>query len=178
MGRCICPHTSRKKKVSSGSAASIRRSVRARTSTRWFRGDIQFDLTAPEKVLHSQDGNGHGARHKSLDKNRVMIEEGYETYRDMMLKKPYADPSAMKLRSETIAESNPKAKNMNLMSLVDSSFVERLDCESAFDRIRARRALPISSMDRIRRPLPGVDLRPGSRLCLRRRAEVYSGPPR
>jgi hypothetical protein len=69
-----------------------------------------------------------------LDKNRAMIEEGYETYRDMMLKKPYADPSATKLLLEIIAESNPKAKNMNLMSLVDSSFVERLDREGAFDR--------------------------------------------
>jgi ABC-type nitrate/sulfonate/bicarbonate transport system substrate-binding protein len=30
-----------------------------------------------------------------LDKNRAMVEEGYETYRDMLLKKPYADPSAL-----------------------------------------------------------------------------------
>jgi len=69
-----------------------------------------------------------------LDRNRAMIEEGYETYRDMMLKKPYVDPSAMKLLLEMIAESNPKAKNMNLMSLVGSSFVERLDREGVFDR--------------------------------------------
>src|SRR5262249_34279082 len=43
-----------------------------------------------------------------LDKNRVMVEEGYETYRDMLLKKPYADPSAMKILLDVIAESNPK----------------------------------------------------------------------
>jgi hypothetical protein len=29
----------------------------------------------------------------ALEKNRAMIEEGYETYCEMMLKKPYADPS-------------------------------------------------------------------------------------
>ena len=69
-----------------------------------------------------------------LDKNRAMIEEGYETYRDMMLKKPYADPSAMKLLVEMIAESNPKAKSINVTSLVDSTFVERLDREGVFDR--------------------------------------------
>lgn len=69
-----------------------------------------------------------------LEKNRAMIEEGYETYRDMMLKKPYADPSAMKLLVEMIAESNPKAKNVNLAALVDSSFVERLDRQGVFDR--------------------------------------------
>lgn len=66
------------------------------------------------------------------DKNRVMIEEGYETYREMMLKKPYADPSSMKLLLELIAESNPKAKNVAL--LVDSTFVEWLDREGVFDR--------------------------------------------
>jgi hypothetical protein len=63
-----------------------------------------------------------------------MIEEGYETYRDMMLKKPYADPNAMKILVEIIAESNPKAKAVNLAALVDSSFVERLDREGMFDR--------------------------------------------
>jgi len=69
-----------------------------------------------------------------LEKNRAMIEEGYETYRDMMLKKPYADPNATKMLMEIIAESNPKAKSVNLASLVDSSFVERLDREGMFDR--------------------------------------------
>jgi hypothetical protein len=69
-----------------------------------------------------------------LDKNRAMIEEGYETYRAMMLKKPYADPSAMKLLLELIAESNPKAKGVHVASLVDSTFVERLDREGVFDR--------------------------------------------
>lgn len=69
-----------------------------------------------------------------LEKNRAMIEEGYETYRDMMLKKPYADVNAMKILLEVIAESNPKAKTVNLASLVDSSFVERLDREGVFDR--------------------------------------------
>jgi NitT/TauT family transport system substrate-binding protein len=68
-----------------------------------------------------------------LEKNRAMIEEGYETYRDMMLKKPYADPASMKLLLEMIAESNPKAKNINVASLIDSSFVERLDRAGIFD---------------------------------------------
>jgi hypothetical protein len=40
----------------------------------------------------------------------------------------------MKLLLEVIAESNPKAKGMNLTALVDSSFVERLDREGALDR--------------------------------------------
>lgn len=69
-----------------------------------------------------------------LDNNRAMIEEGYETYRDMMLKKPYPDPNALKLIVEMIAESNPKAKNVNLASVIDPSFVERLDKEGALDR--------------------------------------------
>jgi len=69
-----------------------------------------------------------------LEKNRAMIEEGYETYRDMMLKKPYADANSMKILLEVIAESNPKAKAVNLAALVDSSFVERLDREGMFDR--------------------------------------------
>jgi NitT/TauT family transport system substrate-binding protein len=68
-----------------------------------------------------------------LEKNRAMIEEGYETYREMMLKKPYADPAAMKILMEIIAETNPKAKAVNLATLVDSSFVERLDREGVFD---------------------------------------------
>jgi NitT/TauT family transport system substrate-binding protein len=70
----------------------------------------------------------------SMDKNRAMVEEGYETYRDMLLRKPYADPSAMKILLEIIAESNPKAKNVNLASLIDSSYVERLDWEGLFGR--------------------------------------------
>jgi hypothetical protein len=45
-----------------------------------------------------------------LEKNRAMIEEGYVTYRQMMLKKPHADPSAMKILTAMIAEANPKAK--------------------------------------------------------------------
>ena len=69
-----------------------------------------------------------------LEKNRAMIDEGYETYREMMLKKPYADPGAMKLLLEIIAESNPKVRSVNLASLIDSSFVERLDREGVFDR--------------------------------------------
>lgn len=69
-----------------------------------------------------------------LDKNRAMIEEGYETYRDMMLKKPYADAGAMKLLVEMIAESNPKAKSINIASLIDSSFVERLDREGMLEK--------------------------------------------
>jgi len=69
-----------------------------------------------------------------LDKNRAMIEEGYETYRDMMLKKPYADVGAMKLLLEMVGESNPKARSINILSLVDSSFVERLDREGLLDK--------------------------------------------
>jgi hypothetical protein len=69
-----------------------------------------------------------------LDKNRAMLEEGYETYRDMLLKKPYADPNAMKILLDVIAESNPKAKNMNLAALIDSSFVERLDKQGTFGK--------------------------------------------
>jgi len=69
-----------------------------------------------------------------LEKNRAMVEEGYETYRDMLLKKPYADPSAMKILLEVIAESNLKAKSVNLASLIDSSFVERLDREGLFGK--------------------------------------------
>ena len=63
----------------------------------------------------------------ALDKYRALIEEGYETYRDIMLKKPYADANAMTRLLEMIAEANPKAKGLNLASLVDASFVERLD---------------------------------------------------
>jgi NitT/TauT family transport system substrate-binding protein len=69
-----------------------------------------------------------------LDKNRAMLEEGYETYRDMLLKKPYPEPSAMKILLDVIAESNPKAKNVNLATLIDSSFVERLDREGVFGK--------------------------------------------
>ena len=69
-----------------------------------------------------------------LEKNRAMIEEGYETYRQMMLKKPYADPSAMKILTAMIAEANPKARNIDLASLVDSSFVEQLEREGVLDR--------------------------------------------
>jgi len=67
-----------------------------------------------------------------LDKNRAMIEEGYETYRDFLLKKPYAEPSAMKILLDVIGESNPKARNLNLASLIDSTFVERLDRQGYF----------------------------------------------
>jgi hypothetical protein len=50
----------------------------------------------------------------------------------VLLEKPDADPSAMKILLDVIAESNPKAKNVNLAPLVDSSFVERLDREELF----------------------------------------------
>jgi len=52
----------------------------------------------------------------------------------VLLEKPDADPSSMKILLEIIAESNPKAKNVNLVSLVDSSFVERLDREGLFGK--------------------------------------------
>ena len=68
------------------------------------------------------------------DKNSAMLEEGYETYRDMLLKKPYADPNSMKILLDVIAESNTKAKNLNLGSLIDSSFVQRLDRQGAFGK--------------------------------------------
>ena len=48
------------------------------------------------------------------------------------LKPPPADPNAMKILVDVIAESNAKAKNLNLASLIDSSFVERLDRQGAF----------------------------------------------
>jgi NitT/TauT family transport system substrate-binding protein len=67
-----------------------------------------------------------------LEKNRAMIEEGYETYREMLLRKPYAEPSAMKILLDVIAESNPKARNMNLAALIDATFVERLDRQGYF----------------------------------------------
>lgn len=69
-----------------------------------------------------------------LDKNRTMLDEGYETYRDMLLNKPYPDPNAMKILLDIIAESNPKAKSVNLASLIDASYVERLDREGFFDK--------------------------------------------
>lgn len=65
----------------------------------------------------------------SLAKQQALVEEGYETYRDAMLKKPYPDTAAMKLLSEMIAESNPKAKGLKLETLVDGTFVARLDRE-------------------------------------------------
>ena len=68
-----------------------------------------------------------------LEKNRAVIEEGYDTFREITVKKPYPDPNAMKISLEIIAESNPKAKSVNLTSLVDSSYVERLDKEGKLD---------------------------------------------
>jgi hypothetical protein len=40
----------------------------------------------------------------------------------------------MKILLEIIAESNPKVKSLNLASVVDASFVERLDREGLFDK--------------------------------------------
>ena len=68
------------------------------------------------------------------EKNRPLIEEGDETYRDIMLRKPYADASAMKMLLELIAEANPKAKGIHLASSIDASFVERLDREGVFEK--------------------------------------------
>jgi len=39
----------------------------------------------------------------------------------------------LKLLLEMIAESDPKAKNINVASLIDSSFVERLDRAGVLD---------------------------------------------
>jgi ABC-type nitrate/sulfonate/bicarbonate transport system substrate-binding protein len=69
-----------------------------------------------------------------LDKQRAAVEEGYETYRDVMLRKPYPDPNAMKLQLELVAEANPKAKALNLATLVDASFVEKLDRDGVLDK--------------------------------------------
>ncbi|MBM4263861.1 MAG: ABC transporter substrate-binding protein [Deltaproteobacteria bacterium] len=69
-----------------------------------------------------------------LDKQRAVVEEGYETYREVMLRKPYADANAMKLALEIVAESNPKAKGVNLSALVDNSFIEKLDREGVLDK--------------------------------------------
>ena len=70
----------------------------------------------------------------SLDRNRPMVEEAYETYREVMAKKPYPDPAALKTVLDVVSESNPRAKSVNLASLVDSSYVEKLDREGYFDR--------------------------------------------
>ena len=70
----------------------------------------------------------------SLDKNRAMVEEGYETYRDMTVKKPYPDPNGLKIILETVAETNAKAKGVNPASFTDGSFVERLDKKGFFER--------------------------------------------
>ena len=69
-----------------------------------------------------------------LDKNRPMIEEAYETYRDVMAKKPYPDPAALKIVLDIIGESNAKAKSVNAASLVDLSYVGKLDREGYFER--------------------------------------------
>jgi NitT/TauT family transport system substrate-binding protein len=69
-----------------------------------------------------------------LDKNRAMIEEAYETYRDVMAKKPYPDPAALKIVLDIIGESNAKAKSVNAASLVDLSYVGKLDREGYFER--------------------------------------------
>jgi len=52
----------------------------------------------------------------------------------VLLEKPDADPSSMKILLEIIAESNPKAKSVNLASLIDSTYVERLDREGLFGK--------------------------------------------
>ena len=70
----------------------------------------------------------------SLDKDRAMVEEGYDTYRSMTVRKPYPDPNGLKIILETVAESNPKAKGANLASFVDVSFVERLDKTGFFEK--------------------------------------------
>ena len=69
-----------------------------------------------------------------LEKNRPMIEEAYETYRDVMARKPYPDPAALKIVLDIIAESNGKAKSVSVASLVDLSYVEKLDREGYFER--------------------------------------------
>jgi NitT/TauT family transport system substrate-binding protein len=70
----------------------------------------------------------------SLDKNREMVEEGYETYRDMTMKKPYPDPNGLQIILDTIADANAKAKNVNPASFVDTTFVAQLDKDGFFDK--------------------------------------------
>ena len=67
-----------------------------------------------------------------LEKNRAMVEEGYETYRDMTMNKPYPDPAGLQIILDTLAESNPKARGVNPAAFVDTSFVGRLDKEGFY----------------------------------------------
>ena len=67
-----------------------------------------------------------------LEKNRAMVEEGYETYRDMTMNKPYPDPAGLQIIPDTLAESNPKARGVNPAAFVDTSFVGRLDKEGFY----------------------------------------------
>jgi hypothetical protein len=53
-----------------------------------------------------------------LERKRARIEERYEIYRDMMLKKSYA---AMKVLLEMIGEYSPTVKNINVAAPVASS---------------------------------------------------------
>ena len=67
-----------------------------------------------------------------LETNRAMLEEGYETYRAHAAQKTLRNADAMKILLEVIGDSNPKTRNLNLASLIDSSFVERLDRQGSF----------------------------------------------
>jgi ABC-type nitrate/sulfonate/bicarbonate transport system substrate-binding protein len=67
-----------------------------------------------------------------LEKNRAMVEEGYETYREMTMNKPYPDPAGLQIILDTLAESNPKARGVNPAAFVDTSFVGRLDKEGFY----------------------------------------------
>jgi len=67
-----------------------------------------------------------------LEKNRAMVEEGYETYRDMTMNKPYPDPAGLQIILDTLAESNPNARGVNPAAFVDTSFVGRLDKEGFY----------------------------------------------
>ncbi len=69
-----------------------------------------------------------------LEKNRAMVEEGYETYRYMTMQKPYPDPAGLQIVLDTVAESNPKARGVNPATFVDTSFVGRLDKAGFFSK--------------------------------------------
>ncbi len=105
-----------------------------------FTGKLGLDLSEGIQFYKNPANQEEGLKilgkylRVSLDKNRSVVEEGYETYRDMTVKMPYPDPTGLKIILEAVAESNPKAKGVNPASFVDGSFVERLEKKGFFER--------------------------------------------
>jgi NitT/TauT family transport system substrate-binding protein len=62
-----------------------------------------------------------------LDKKREIVEGGYETYWPMTQIKPYPDPEGLRSLLATIADADPKAKEADPSSFVDTSFIKTLD---------------------------------------------------